>query len=141
MWFTLDEPSLDKWPPDADSDGWDDEWGSYFGLDGFTKCSHMLTVTHWHLIRNMISCYTACWHCSYKPDELKAGLRLLQFLMSASRKGPSVTFSQPTRIIFTRWYSRAFSNASIKSLHANFVKTGTFRFVVFFFKLFKSVFL
>ena len=45
VWFTLDEPSLDK-RPDADSDGWNDGWGSYFGLDGFTQCSHMLIVTH-----------------------------------------------------------------------------------------------
>jgi len=34
VWFTLDEPSLAKWP-DADSDGWDDGWGTYFGLDWF----------------------------------------------------------------------------------------------------------
>jgi hypothetical protein len=45
VWFTLDEPDiLDHWPA-ADSSEWNDGWGSFFGKDGFTKCSYMLTVT------------------------------------------------------------------------------------------------
>ena len=46
VWFTLDEPAILNHWPEAESSEWEDGWGSFFGQDGCTKCSYMLTVTH-----------------------------------------------------------------------------------------------